>query len=165
MRRDLSLPRCFVPSLLQGVNVLIGRTETTVDPAADAAVTVGSAQGEAGVDEMTEAVPTVTRDCSDPEVSDHVDTPHASSLPLITLRLHLDNVKFLLDSAPSAEARSAWQSGEAWCKGLCRLLHVVENDPPPVIMNNSKFDDFVTDAVYEDGRKWWMKHGGLYEEA
>lgn len=108
---------------------------------------------------MTPAMPIAAEDSSIVDVSHHIGTSTQSSLPLITLRLHHLNVKFLLDSAPSAEARTAWQSGRAWGKGLRRLLPI-ENGPPGIV-HHSSFGDFATDAVYGDGRKWWLKQGGL----
>lgn len=148
------------PRLLRSINILLGRSEGSLGVQVGTATAAISSQGEARADstKMAEVSGAVSEDLDLSPSSTSLN----SAVPLITMRLHPGDVKFLLDSAPSEDVRGAWQSGNAWSTGQRRLL-LIENEPPFSTVSWA-VGNFATNLVYEDGRKWWLKHGGLHEE-
>lgn len=82
------------------------------------------------------------------------------SLPLYELKLHPDDVKSLLDGAPSPEAREAWREGRALSReDHCRLL-LVESEAAA----EGRWEGVACTSsaeLYAEGREWWETHAGL----
>lgn len=83
-----------------------------------------------------------------------------TSLPLYELKLHPDDVKSLLDGAPSPEAREAWKGGRALNReDHCRLL-LVESEAARA----GRWEGVACTSsaeLYAEGREWWETHAGL----
>lgn len=82
-----------------------------------------------------------------------------SSLPLYELKLHPNDVKSLLDSAPSQAVRAAWQSGKALSRDEhCRIL-LVESAAAEGWWEEPSCTS--VGELYAEGREWWNRCAGL----
>lgn len=93
----------------------------------------------------------------DAKVSSSSVGPHDP--PLIELHLNVDDVRRLLEGAPSKEVETAWLNGRSAAGQLRRLLLVQSN----ICFRTSRIDSITglgaVGRMYEAARRWWDEYG------
>lgn len=83
----------------------------------------------------------------------------ARKLPLVEIRLHEDDIRALLDRAPSAPTKAAWSTGAP-----------VRGQPRSLLLRQSGIPEWGTwweatsrtcGLLCEEGREWWEEQGGM----
>lgn len=131
------------------VDVLVGKSDASSGSAAPP--TAGQLEGEGP------AVMNLNKDGTDTDTSSRLSSE--AELPLIELRLHVDDINALLNEAPSPEVRAAWSSGSP-VQGQARRLLLVESK----VQSWGRWwqaANATCGRLYEDGRQWWEEKGGL----